>query len=193
MRRFQSDLAGCLPAVFVASPCHAAACAAALSVAAPASAEIALQARVGAGGTSGDYTVGGLSLRLPALWMREPGNWRVTFSPEIELARFRYRGEASGGREANEIGALGLFRFTRTGDGWRPYAELGLGGALFGRDDLGGKRFSTSFQFSEHVGLGVRFAGGWLVGWRYSHYSNANIRLPNPGLDLQQLTVGVEF
>lgn len=135
----------------------------------------------------------GATLRLSPLWSKHWGDWRFTLHPELELNHFRYTGPLSGPRILNQGAGIGLLRFHR-GDGrFGPYAEAGLGAAAFSHDKLGGKEFSTHFQFTEHVGLGVEFPGGWFVGWRYSHYSNASIKTPNDGLDMHQLMIGIRF
>lgn len=58
---------------------------------------------------------------------------------------------------------------------------------------MGTRTFSTHFQFSEHLGLGVEFAEKWFGGWQFSHYSNAEIEKPNDGIDLHQIVVGARF
>lgn len=134
-----------------------------------------------------------IALRLAPLWAKKWGDWQFALHPEFELNHIRATDSQPGARSLNEGAAVALLRFHR-GDGrLGPYAEVGLGGALLSRTDLGGKGFSTHFQFTEQVGLGLEVPGGWFGGWRYSHYSNANIERPNAGLDLHQILIGVRF
>ena len=51
------------------------------------------------------------------------------------------------------------------------------------------KRFSTAFNFGDHVGVGWRFGadGRHEVAFRLQHFSNAGIALPNPGENFRQL------
>lgn len=137
----------------------------------------------------------GLALRLGPLWAKDWGGWKFVLHPELELNRFRYDGSApaDGSDSLGEGAAIALLRLRR-GDGrFGPYAEIGLGAAALSHVSLGSKRFSTGFQFTEQVGLGVEFPGGWFAGWRYSHYSNASIKTPNDGLDFHQIVIGVRF
>lgn len=135
----------------------------------------------------------GVSLRLAPLWSSTWGSWRAALHPELELSRFRYTGGGPGAEKADQAGVIGMLRLVRGGGALRPYAEIGLGGALFSRDTLGEKHFSTRFQFSEHIGLGLELPAALSVGWQFSHYSNSDIELPNDGIDIHQIVVGVSF
>lgn len=135
----------------------------------------------------------GLSLRLGPLWKTDWGRWHAGLHPELELSRFRYSGANDGPDTMNQAGAIGMLRLVRGSGGFQPYAELGLGAALFDRTDLGGKVFSTNFQFSQHAGVGLELGDRFSVGWRYSHYSNGDIETPNHGIDLHQLLIGASF
>lgn len=152
-----------------------------------------MEAHLRYGQDGGKYDGAGVGLRLGPVWSKDLLGWRTTLHPEFELTHFRYTGSAGGPSSMNQAGAIGMFRFDRGSGNFRPYGEIGLGANLFSRDRLGEKDFSTSFQFSEHLGLGLEFGGGWFAGWRYSHYSNADIKKPNNGIDLQQILIGVHF
>lgn len=163
-----------------------------LTAAAAAAESPEIAVRVGEAGS--DYERIGLSLRLGPLWSTRWGNWQAALRPELELSHFRYTGPAAAGPDSmNQLGAIALLHLHHGEGRVRPYAEAGLGAALFSRDRLGGKDFSTRFQFSEHVGLGVEFAERWFAGLQYSHYSNADIEKPNDGLDLHQIVIGMHF
>jgi len=162
----------------------------AAAVAAPDTPAVALR-----GGEDGnDYERIGLSMRLNPLWSSRWGNWQVSALPELELSHLRYTGPAAAGPDSmNQVGAIALLHLHHGEGRMRPYVEAGLGASLFSHDRLGNKDFSTRFQFSEHLGLGLEFAGRWFAGLQYSHYSNADIKKPNNGLDLQQIVIGAHF
>lgn len=88
-----------------------------------------------------------------------------------------------------QIGVTPVLRWTP--DGSRMFLELGIGANFLtpiyrSRD----KRFSTTFNFGDHLAIGWRFAEGSAVqeiALRVQHYSNASIRRPNPGEDFVQL------
>jgi hypothetical protein len=145
------------------------------------------------GEAGSDYERIGLGLRLGPLWSANWGNWKASLRPELEVSHFRHTGSASGPDSLNQVGGIGLLHLHYGESRFRPYAEAGLGVALFSRDRLGGKAFSTRFQFSEHLALGVEWTGRGFVGLQYSHYSNANIEKPNDGIDLHQIVIGAHF
>ena len=152
-----------------------------------------LEAVVRYGQSDGDYERVGAGLRFGSWWATDWGNWKVTLRPELEVSHFRYTGPVAGPDSMNQIGGIGLARFQYGEGNWRPYAEVGLGVSLFSRDTLGNKEFSTHFQFSEHLGLGVMFTDSVFAGWQYSHYSNADIDEPNDGIDMHQAVIGMRF
>ena len=146
------------------------------------------------GQDGGDYERAGVGLRFAPVWSYQGDNWKAKLYPEAEYNHFHYSGSERGTRDnLNEIGGIAVMRFEYGSSSVKPFAELGLGGALFDHTQLGGKNISTSFQFSEHLTLGVDMNNAWWVGAQYSHYSNAGIKKPNPGLDYLQLVVGAHF
>jgi hypothetical protein len=87
----------------------------------------------------------------------------------------------------SEIGLTPSLRLQQN-SGSGLYAEGGVGLHLLSRTSLGSKRFSTSFQFGNHVGIGYRFGakGALDLGLRYQHLSNAGIKHPNNGINFTQ-------
>lgn len=145
------------------------------------------------GGSGGDYERIGLGLRLAPVWSADWRGWTARLRPEFELSRLRYRGGAAAPDRLDQGGIIGHLRFQRGTRDWRPYGEAALGLSLFSNDRLGKKEFSTHFQFSQHLGLGIERTGKGFAGYQYSHYSNADIDLPNDGVDLHQVVIGIHF
>lgn len=159
--------------------------------AAPSHAE-AYEAQLRYGEAGADYRAAGIALRLPSWWSANPGGWKATLSPGLEFTQFRYDGR-QGDERLNAGGALGFFRIERASGALRPYAEAGIGVAAFSRKDLGNKDFSTHFQFTEQLNLGLRFAERWSLAVGYAHYSNADLKTPNDGIDMYQAVLGIAF
>jgi lipid A 3-O-deacylase len=136
----------------------------------------------------------GVQVILPQWFETERGGWRVTGYPELQVNRFERSGD-----DLVQGGAFATFRVDPARASLRPYFEGGVGVNLFSRDRLASKTFATRFQFGEHLGLGVTWGGGpgasnetWF-GMRISHYSNATIRRPNPGIEALQFVIGHRF
>jgi hypothetical protein len=96
--------------------------------------------------------------------------------------------------EIFEVGLTPVFRLQRN-ELKGPYAELGIGAHVLSRTSLGGKRFSTMFQFGDHVGVGYRFGakGAFDLSYRYQHLSNASIKRPNNGINFNQIRLQYHF
>lgn len=70
------------------------------------------------------------------------------------------------------------------------FGELGIGvNAITPRYSGNGKRFSTVFNFGDHLAAGVMFGAAHAheIALRVRHFSNADIRKPNPGEDFVEL------
>lgn len=75
------------------------------------------------------------------------------------------------------------------------YLEGGIGLHFLSHTSLGGRRFSTAFQFGDHLGLGYRFGtkGAYDLSYRFQHHSNADIKKPNAGMDFHQVRLQYWF
>ncbi|TBU87806.1 acyloxyacyl hydrolase [Stutzerimonas kirkiae] len=76
-----------------------------------------------------------------------------------------------------------VFVYEFAGQSVRPYIEAGIGIAAFENTRVERNDLSSSFQFEDRIGAGLRFAGGHEVGIRALHYSNAGIKKPNDGVE----------
>lgn len=81
-----------------------------------------------------------------------------------------------------QVGLTAALRLQPHGQSW--FAELGVGANYRGpicRTDK--KRFSTAFNFGDHVGVGWKFGEGERqeLALRLQHFSNAGSRQPNAG------------
>lgn len=75
----------------------------------------------------------------------------------------------------------------------RFYIDGGIGAAVFDGTRLNNQSISTAFQFSDNLGFGIQITEGLRVGYRFTHFSNAGIKKPNPGIDTQQIYVVGRF
>jgi lipid A 3-O-deacylase len=89
-----------------------------------------------------------------------------------------------------QLSAIPLFRYWAT---QRFYVEGGVGATFFSDTKFHDKNISTAFQFGDHIGAGYQLTRSTRVGLRVSHFSNASIKRPNPGLNIVQLQVSTTF
>jgi len=122
-------------------------------------------------------------------WTTSLGDGLLTGQTEISLGRWHT--DLNGrSRSVTQIGLTPSLRYYFSGQrsGW--FLEGGIGvnylTPKYQRDD---KRFSTRWNFGDHVALGRRFgsAAQHEVAFRVQHYSNASVRKPNPGENFLQL------
>ena len=90
------------------------------------------------------------------------------------------------GNEGDDNAALLLtpaFRYTFANTARRLFIEAGIGAALFLNTHYEDRRLGSSFQFEDRLAAGMRVGNGELS-MSLTHYSNADIRMPNHGLDI---------
>ncbi len=132
-------------------------------------------------------------------WARQwpLGNGRVTGYWEASASEWSYP-SADGRRTAwlGQVGLVPVFRY-RPDDGASPwFFEAGVGltvtTSLYETDR---KRFSTSFNFSDHLALGRNFGqhSEHELSLRVQHFSNGGIKRPNPGEDFFQVRYAYRF
>jgi lipid A 3-O-deacylase len=74
------------------------------------------------------------------------------------------------------------------------FVEGGIGVYEFSGTQLhAGKRIGTSFEFGDHVGLGLRFgsSGQHDISYRFQHYSNGGISRDNSGVNFHQIRLKI--
>ena len=134
----------------------------------------------------------GIHWESPQVWTSSLMGKSVELSNEFGVAQWSYIGPKNDGqtRSLLQLSAIPIFRW------WvdtNVFLEGGIGATLISKNELGPRNLSTGFQFGDHIGLGYRLSPSSLVGWRYSHYSNASIKTPNQGLDIFQITLRSAF
>jgi lipid A 3-O-deacylase len=132
-------------------------------------------------------------------WARQwaLGPVRLSGYHEAAVAMWSYP-DAAGRRTAwlGQVGVTPVLRL-RPDDGASPwFAEVGVGltftTALY---ETQRKRFSTSFNFGDHIGVGRNFGvtREHELALRIEHFSNAGIKSPNPGENFVQLRYSYRF
>ncbi|MGM0812977.1 acyloxyacyl hydrolase [Thioalkalivibrio sp.] len=154
------------------------------------------QAESGSFGLRGGSSVGDggerfaateLFLRHPLPWGRRlAGGWRFTTQFEAGLAMLE-RGEDTA--SALSVGPVGVLK--RDGSRW--HFEIGVKPTLLSEDRFGARDLGGQFHFTSHAGIRYELRPRISLGYRLQHTSNAGISSPNPGLDLQLLTLDLAY
>jgi lipid A 3-O-deacylase len=120
-------------------------------------------------------------------WRYDATHARITGATQVLIGDWRARDP---GGDFTQVGIMPVLRLSPHGwqRGW--FLEGGIGAnAITSHYENRGKRFSTVFQFGDHVGVGRRFGPAMEheVVLGVTHYSNAGVRHPNPGENFLQL------
>ncbi len=79
--------------------------------------------------------------------------------------------------------------------GLHPYIDASTGVHYLTETGIHDRNLSTHVQFGTAFGLGVVFGRGgrFDLGWRFMHFSNAEIKEPNDGMNLNLMVLGYRF
>lgn len=128
-------------------------------------------------------------------WQHEIGRGTLTGYTEVDVGRWRTRGRADD-HGFNQFGVTPVLRFYPVGvaSGW--FADAGIGAnAITPMYHNDSRRFSTVFNFGDRIAIGRRFgpdqAHELSVG--FEHFSNADIKKPNPGENFIQVRYAYRF
>lgn len=141
-------------------------------------------------GYNSDYRKLALIYETPTWWsyQSQDGWGRLDLGAELGVSYWEAR---HGSPDSMwQLSAIPMLR-------WWPsdyfYAEIGVGATVLSRTHFADRDLSTAYQFGNHIGVGTVIADAHRIGLRYSHFSNAGIKKPNPGLDVLQLTYTYQF
>ncbi|MGE0314674.1 MAG: acyloxyacyl hydrolase [Lautropia sp.] len=145
-----------------------------------------------AGGEGTDSLSLGLQWAPGPVWRPAPG---LLLEGQLEFAMGRWRARGADGVRSwawvSQFSLVPVLRL-RGVDTTGPYAEIGIGPSYLtpvyrSRD----KRFSSRFQFRDHLAVGWTWGAGARhdLSVRIEHFSNGGLDEPNPGINL----VGVRY
>ncbi|MGH8806299.1 MAG: acyloxyacyl hydrolase [Noviherbaspirillum sp.] len=140
-------------------------------------------------------------VRLGAQWKWDSQWWKSNgthIGGYWDLTISQWRGnhfQNAPGRTQNitAIGITPVFRFQNDSlKGF--YTEAGIGANLLSElYDNDGHKLSTTFQFSDHLGIGYVFANNLDLGVKIQHFSNGGIKKPNQGVNFAFVRVSYPF
>lgn len=125
------------------------------------------------------------------------GNSHLAGYWDVAIGHWSNDEPARTGSGLTNIGVTPVLRWQQTDrSAVAPYAELGIGAQLISETSVSPhRRFSTHFQFGSHLGVGIRFGPRHSLDlcYRFQHLSNANIEIPNDGIDFHEVRLGYWF
>lgn len=139
--------------------------------------------------------------RVAAQWNWNAPLWQGSSTQlggywDLSLAEFRqnqYQNVPGQSKNLTDIGFTPVFRF-QSNDKRGVYGEAGIGVHLMSHlYDNNSRRFSTAFEFGDHLGAGYVFGNGLDVGIKLQHFSNGGIKKPNSGANFAVLRVAYPF
>lgn len=159
---------------------------------------IALELGSGSGSVGPGTSANSAGLTLIWEWKRRwftAGDWYLSGQWEATAGEMRTR---SGDDSLTGAGVSAAFRLWPYHP-WRPhahqYVEAGTGVNFFSQSHIGTEHMSTALQFGSYLGFGVRLGAReqYEVGYRLMHFSNADIKTPNPGTNFDMLRLAYRF
>jgi len=151
----------------------------------PTLAPISAFVQVGYGDQHTDAYVAGLTWYLP--WHFDCSMGTLAAYAEVSVGRWHTEGSRAGTTAwPTQVGLTPVLRlYPSVAPRW--FAEIGVGpNYIVPLFHSGDKRFSTEFNFGDHLSIGRRF-GAAEVSVRIEHFSNAGIDHPNPGENFFQV------
>lgn len=118
------------------------------------------------------------------------GYWDLTAA---QIQENYYQGIYDRTKNLYDLGITPVLRFQRDDKlGW--YAEGGIGLHYFSSlYDNNERKFSTRFQFGNHLGIGYIFSNKLEIGAKLQHFSNGGIKQPNNGANFAVIKLGYHF
>jgi len=120
--------------------------------------------------------------------------WHLGGYWDLGIGQWHHGATGSQNADITEIGITPVFRL-QPNSLQGPYVEAAIGAHFLSHTSIGERRFSTSFQFGDHVGAGYRFGpkGAYDLSYRYQHLSNGGVKRPNSGMNFNQIRLQYHF
>lgn len=139
-------------------------------------------ARIGAQWDWNDDLLEVFGFNLGTYWQFDYTKWQSTLDSSQDGAN-------------NTLGLTPVFRFTQQFGSTKVYVDTSLGVYLFSSTQVNDSKFGANFQFSDSLAMGAYFGkkNQWTAGYKFQHYSNGSVKLPNNGINLNFLTVSYKY
>ena len=121
--------------------------------------------------------------------------WKLNTYWQLDFSKWQSTRDASQDGANVTVGFTPMFRFTGKKGYFQPYLDVGVGVYLFTVSRLEDHEFGSNFQFSDLFGVGAHFGkrNQWGLGYKFQHYSNGSVRVPNHGINFNFLTLSYKY
>lgn len=121
--------------------------------------------------------------------------WDLSTYWQLEFSRWQSTRDASQDGANVTAGLIPMFRFTGNKGYFQPYLDVGVGISFFTVSQLEDHEFGSNFQFTDLFVLGARFGKRhqWALSYKFQHYSNGAVRVPNQGINFNFLTLSYKY
>ena len=139
------------------------------------------------------YSLGAI---WPLPWQRDASFGRLATSIEASLGQWQTHGQRHDTRPFAQVGFTPSLRLYPDALGGHWFGEAGIGAnVITPAYHTDGKRFSTAFNFGDHLAIGREFGADHRqeIALRVEHFSNAGIDHPNPGENFVQVRWVVRY
>ncbi len=138
--------------------------------------------------------------RVGAQWdwnddLMEVFGWKLSSYWQFDISRWQSTRDSSQGGVNMTAGFTPMFRFTGKEGYVQPYLDVGVGVYLFTVSRFQEHEFGSNFQFSDmfSVGANVGKRNQWGFAYKFQHYSNGSVRVPNKGINFHLLTLTYKY
>ncbi len=144
-------------------------------------------------GIDSDLIAGRVGLAFP--WQKSwlaTADWHLSGYWELSYAHMHDEDTNDGRHSPHLVAIAPVFRWQQQEmSRISPYIEFGVGASFWSQTRADERKLSTAFQFEDRLGIGVRFGQNQAYDIKYGlfHYSNASIKQPNTGVNMQWLVL----
>ncbi|MCF6336419.1 MAG: acyloxyacyl hydrolase [Gammaproteobacteria bacterium] len=139
-------------------------------------------------------------VRAGAQWdwnddLLEVFGWNVSSYWQLDFSRWQSTLDASQTGVNMTVGLTPMFRFTGKKGYVQPYLDVGVGVNLFTVSRFQEHEFGSNFQFSDQFSVGANIGkrNQWGFAYKFQHYSNGSVRVPNKGINFHFLTLTYQY
>ncbi len=121
--------------------------------------------------------------------------WNLSSYWQLDFSKWQSTVDASQDGANVTVGLTPMFRFTGSKGYYQTYVDVGVGVYLFTHSQLKDHEFGSNFQFTDLFGVGTHFGNRnqWGLGYKFQHYSNGSVRVPNKGINFNFITLSYKY